>query len=464
MRLPRNRWLLLAGALLLIGIPTTWLLAGESGEADAIATAEVTRGDFSVTVSTSGELQALSAVEITAPEKAQQAGIYNLKIASLIPEGTVVKAGDQVAELDRAALATRMQEVQLALQKAAAVNEQAMLDTTLNLSKAREEIRTLEAAVEEKTLAKEQSVYEAPSIQRQAEIDLEKSKRALEQAKKDLVTKVEQSKAKMREVGADMSREQNRMTAVQEIASQFTIMAPAPGMVIYRKEWNGKKRGVGSQVSPWDPVVATLPDLTKMESITYVNEIDIRSLAVGQPVRLSLDSDPTKQLTGKVTKVANVGEERPNTDAKVFEVRITIDQSDTTLRPGMTSGNVIQTLAVPNVLSVPLEAVNTEESVPFVYRRKGGSITRQEVVTGAINEDAVVIERGLDEGDVVLLSAPPGGASMPLVRLPDSPVRPPAAGGDTALAGDGAPPARSVPSVGAGEAGAEAKPVPTGRP
>lgn len=439
MRFPRDRRLLALGALLLVAIPTTWLLAGESGEGPSAASATVRRGDFAVTVSTSGELQALSAVEIQGPERAQQAGVYQLKIASLVPEGTVVKQGDLVAELDRAPLATRMQEVSLALQKATAVHEQAMLDTTLNLSKAREEIRTLEASVEEKTLAKEQAVYEAPSVKRQAEIELEKAKRALEQAKKDYVTKEEQSKAKMRETGADVGREQNRMQAVQEVMGQFTITAPAPGMVIYRKEWNGKKRQVGSQVSPWDPVVATLPDLTKMESITYVNEIDIRTLSVGQPVTLTLDSDPTKQLTGKVSKVANVGEERPNTDAKVFEVRITIDQSDTTLRPGMTTGNRIETLRVPDVLSIPLEAVNTADGVPFVYRRRGGSLTRQEVVTGAMNEDAVVVEQGLDEGDEVLLSAPPDGDRLELIRLPDSPVGKPVAGGDTAVTAPAVP-------------------------
>ena len=57
---------------------------------------------------------------------------------------------------------------------------------------------------------------------------------------------------------------------------------PAGGMVIYVREWNGKKKAVGSQWSPWDPTVATLPDLTQMEPVTYVNEVDVRKLSVGQ--------------------------------------------------------------------------------------------------------------------------------------------------------------------------------------
>jgi len=432
MPLPAKRWLFAAAAVVVIGVPTALLLAGEKSTDGAAIETTVQRGDFAVTVTTSGELQALSAVEITAPEKAQQAGAFQMKIAELVPEGTIVAAGDKVAELDRSSLATRMQEVGLAVQKASAVYEQAQLDSALTLSKAREDIRTMELGLEEKKLAKEQAVFEAPTVRRQAEIDLEKAERALAQARLDYDTRTEQSKAKMREVGADLSREQNRMQAVQDVMGEFTIMAPAPGMVIYRKEWNGKKRQVGSQVSAWDPVVATLPDLNHMESITYVNEIDIKKLSVDQPVTLTLDSDPDKVLTGKVTKVANVGEERPNTDAKVFEVRIAIEQSDTTLRPGMTTANVIRTLEVPDVLFVPIEAVDNADGVPFVYLRRGRSIVRQEVVTGAMNDDAVVITQGVAEGDVVLLTAPADAASLDLVRLPDSPVGRPTAGGDTA--------------------------------
>lgn len=449
MRLPRNRWPLLVGGVGILALGGIWMVARDAGAADAALVAKVQRGDFAVTVSTSGELQALSAVEIIAPEKAQEAGVFQMKIAEIVPEGTVVAAGDKVAELDRSQLATRMQEVSLAVQKTQAVYEQAQLDSTLNLSKAREDLRVMELALEEKRLAKEQAVYEAPTIRRQAEIDLEKAERALAQARLDYDTRTEQAKAKMREVGADLSREQNRLQAVQNVMGDFTIIAPAPGMVIYRKEWNGKKRGVGGQVSPWDPVVATLPDLTRMESITYVNEIDIRRLAVGQPVVLTLDSDPDKKLTGTVTQVANVGEERPNTDAKVFEVRIEVTGSDTTLRPGMTTGNQIETTRLADVLFLPIEAVDNAEGVPFVYKRNGGRVARQEVIAGAMNDEAVVIVDGLAEGDEVLLVAPPDASSLELVRLPNSPVGKAVAGGDTATGttpvtppADSAPPAK----------------------
>lgn len=432
----KNRRVQAVGVILLLVLPGAWLLARDDAGESSPLIAPVSRGEFKVTVTTSGELRALKFVQITVPPNTQQAEVYQMKIASLVPEGTVVKQGDVVAEIDRSTIANKFAEITLALQKAQAVYEQAMLDSTLNLSKAREEIRTMELGLEEKRLAKEQAVYEAPTVKRQAEIDLEKAERALAQAKVDYKTKTEQAQAKMREVGADLGRQQNKLAVVQAVMQGFTITAPEPGMVIYVKEWNGRKKTVGSQVSSWDPAVATLPDLTKMESITYVNEIDVRKIAAGQPVVLTLDSDPSKKLTGTVTSVANVGEQRPNTDAKVFEVRVTIDQADTTLRPGMTTGNTIETLRKADVLSVPLEALNTQDGIPFVYRQQGGGVRKREVVTGDLNDDAVVILQGLEADDKVLLTRPPDADKMTLERIPGSTAGSspsPTAGGDTAL-------------------------------
>jgi RND family efflux transporter MFP subunit len=429
MQLLRSRWSLVAVAVLVVGAVVVFSVtrAGAGDEAGLIAKATV--GQFKVVVTTAGELRASSFVQITVPPNSDRAGAYQMKISKIVPEGTIVAEGDFVAELDRAPLANQLNNVNLSLTKATAVFEQAQLDTILNLSKAREDLRTMELAVEEKRIAKEQAVYEAPSIRRQAEIDFEKAERALAQAKTDLVTRQEQAQAKMREVGADLERWRIQQSMVQEVMAGFTIKAPAPGMVIYVKEWSGKKKAVGSQVSAWEPAVATLPDLTKMESVTFVNEIDVRKIAVGQAVSLSLDSDPDKKLTGKVVSVANVGEERPNSDAKVFEVKIQVAESDTTLRPGMTTANAIETLVLEKVLSIPLEAVTSEDNVPYVFRKSGTGVSKQEVATGALNDTHVLITAGLEEGDEVLLVPPANSGTMAGTRLPGS-TSGPAKGGD----------------------------------
>jgi RND family efflux transporter MFP subunit len=433
MRFLRTRRFLIAAIVLVLGAPATWLLARDKSTGDATLIGQVKRGDFRVTVTTSGELRAPKFVQVTLPPNAMQAQVFNLKIASLVPEGTIVKEGELVAEVDRSPLATKQTEVSLTLQKAEAQYEQAMLDSTLNLSKAREDLRTMDLTLEEKKIAKEQSVFEAPSVKRQAEIDYEKAQRALDQAKMDYKTKTEQAMAKMREVGADRDRQKNLLKNIMDVMSGMTILAPAPGMVIYVKEWSGKKKTAGSSVNPWEPAVATLPDLSIMESLTYVNEIDVRKLRVGQAVSVTLDADPSKQLIGTIKQVANVGEQRPNADAKVFEVVVNIEKPDTTLRPGMTTGNEVETQSLKDVLFIPLDALVVEEGVPLVFKQEGGQVFKQEVATGAMNDDEVVIVKGLAEGETVLLSPPLNRSELELRRLPGSEnAPPPGASGDTA--------------------------------
>ncbi len=440
MTLPTIRPRVLAAlvAVLVLGGSLAWYAAPEEAAAGSALTARVKKGDFKVVVTTTGELRARKFVQVQGPTNAQAANQYQMKIASLVPEGTVVKTGDIVAELDRSSIAAKLAEVSLALEKAEAQYAQAQLDSTLTLAQAREEMRNMEYALEEKRIAKEQATYEAPSVKRQAEIDLEKALRAVEQGKANYLTKQRQAQAKMREVGADRERQRNLLAIVQDVMNGFTIRAPEPGMVIYEKEWNGKKKTAGSQINPWDPTVATLPDLTQMESVTYVNEIDVRKVAVGQTVDISLDADPTKRLTGTVVAVANVGEQRPNADAKVFEVKITVIEKDTTLRPGMTTANAVLAATVPGALSIPLEAVVIDDNIPYVYKRDGARTVRQEIETGAVNENEIVVARGLSADDEVLLSRPADAASLRTVRLEGGRTAPDSSKADSSAKSDSA--------------------------
>ena len=424
----RKRWL----PLLIVGIVIAggaWYgLAGATTAADGALVAHVKQGDFRVLVTTTGELRARKFVQIQGPASAQMANVYQTKIASLVPEGQLVKEGEVIAELDRGPAAAKLSDVSLNFQKASAQYTTAQLDSALTLAQAREDIRTAEYALEEKRIAKEQAQYEAPSIKRQTEIDYEKAQRAQEQAKRNYETKVKQAIAKMAEVGAERDRTANQLKIIQGVMADFTVKAPASGMVIYVREWNGKKKGVGSTWSPWDPTVATLPDLTQMESQTYINEVDVRKIGVGQKVTVSLDADPSKKLPGTVTAVANVGEQRPNQDSKVFEVKITLDKADTTLRPGMTTSNAIETASMKNVLSIPLEAVAAVRGIPYVYKRDGGGIVRQEIETGAMNDNEIVVLQGLAKGDAVLLVPPADTAGIRVANLPGHKAAPPPAG------------------------------------
>jgi multidrug efflux pump subunit AcrA (membrane-fusion protein) len=430
----RKRWIPILLVALIIAGPVAWYKwPSTASAAEAALTAPVKLGNFKVVVTTTGELRAIKFVQVTGPAAAQSVNIYQTKIASIVPEGSVVKVGDVIAELDKQPAATRLADVTLNLQKAQADFTTAQLDSALNLAQSREDVRTAEYVLEEKKLLKEQAKYEAPTIRRQAEIDYEKAQRAWEQSKRNLDTKTKQAVAKMSSVGADLGRQENQLKNIQSVMESFTVKAPAPGMVIYVREWNGKKKGVGSQWTAWDPTVATLPDLTSMESQTYVNEVDVRKISLGQKVQISLDADPTKKLSGTVTHIANVGEQKPNQDSKVFEVKIEIAKADTTLRPGMTTANAIETSSTANVLSIPLETVVNEGGFQYVYKKDGSRTVKQMIETGAMNDNEIVVKRGVSKDQLVFLTPPTDKTGIKTEIIAGlKPITTPTATGDSA--------------------------------
>ena len=175
-------------------------------------------------------------------------------------------------------------------------------------------------------------------------------------------------------------------------------------MVIYKKNRNGTKRTTGSEINPFDRVIATLPDLTSMISKVYVNEIDISKIKPGLAVNITVDAFPDKSYTGNVVSIANIGEQLPNSDAKMFEVLIKLNESDPTLRPAMTTWNRIVVKSFFDAIFVPSECVHAgQDSVTFVYKKNK---TKQIVVLGESNDKNVIVREGLKPGTLVYLATP----------------------------------------------------------
>jgi HlyD family secretion protein len=367
---------------------------------------EAQRGQFDIIVTTTGELQAENSKDIIGPEFTQSRMIraMDIKITDLVPEGTEVKEGDYVATLDRTSFDNSLKDELERLTTYETNLEVKILDTAVSLSNLRDNIKNLRFNVEEAGITLQESKYEPPTTVRQAEMALDKANRSLEQAIRGYELKVEQARSDMRTMKNQLAEQRQRVADLQQVLSKFIITAPSDGMVIYKRDRTGAKRKVGSSISPWDNVVATLPDMTSMISKTYVNEIDVSKVKVGQKVEIMVDAFPEKKYTGSVTSVANIGEQLPNADAKVFEVLIKVDGSDLILRPSMTTGNKIITKTIDDVIYIPLESVMTgADSIPFIYLKNG---TMQVVVLGESNENNVVVEQGIEPGTQIYLNTP----------------------------------------------------------
>ena len=405
-------------AIVVISVGLVYFLFFSGSVDEEAITYTVKYGTFEDIVKVEGELQAKNSIEITGPTGLRAARIWQVQISDMVAEGTRVKAGDYIATLDKTEISGKQRDAASELLQTESKYLQTKLDTTLDLKAARENLVNLTYQFKEKKITLEQSQYEPPATIRQAEIDLEKAENALQEAKENYDLKKKQSEAKMQEVLASLDLAKSKLKLLDELIDKFTINASSDGMVTYERMWNGKRKGIGSNISPWDPTVATLPDLNSMISKVQVKEVDIRKVKPDQKVYISLDAYPDKKLSGTITSVANVGEPIKNSNAKGFEVIIEIEQADTTLRPNMTTGNSIQTYIEEEVLTIPLEAVkNQGDSLTYALKMDGSSVVKQEIVIGRKNDNHAIVEEGLKEGDVILLSTPKKEEDLDVISL-----------------------------------------------
>jgi len=377
----------------------------------------VKKGRFVIDVTTTGELEALSSEKIKGPNTVglRNARIWNYTIESIVPDGTVVDSGQWVATLDRSDLENKIKDQELEVEKLQTQFTKTQLDTTMTLRDARNELINMKYALEEKQIIVDQSLYEPPATQRQVKLELEKAQRTFKQTKNNYQLKKEKAQADMREVAANLNKSLRKLNELKELKKGFVVYAPKAGMVIYKRSWEGKKQGVGAQISAWNNVVAMLPDLSAMNSKTYVNEIDISKVKKDQKAEISMDAFPEKKFRGTVTEVANMGEQMKNSNAKVFEVIIRVEGFDSVMRPAMTTKNRIITETIDSALFVPIECIHRNDSLSFVFKDH----RKQQVITGKSNDNDIIIEAGLKEGDKIYLEAPEGAEKWRYHLLPN---------------------------------------------
>ncbi|MGD9555645.1 MAG: efflux RND transporter periplasmic adaptor subunit [Mangrovibacterium sp.] len=392
------------------------LLVRTNKEKFTMITVPVQKGKFDVQVFSSGQIESENKLNINVPEKLNDRSlrIWRLKITELVEEGTYVDSGDFVARLDPDAVQEQIKSAQDELDKAYSDLQDAKIDSNLNLSNQRDMITNASLDLEEKKIIVKESVYESPSIRKKAEMDYDKAVRKHEQEKKAYQLKTRQEENKVSRQNINYRQISERFDGLNELYRSLTITAPKSGIVTYIKyPWGAIK--VGTEVGGGG-AVATIPDMGNLISRTFINEIDISKVKEGQQVKVGIDAFPEKKMEGEVATIANIGQSMPNSDARVFEVKIRIFGKDGDLKPAMTTSNVIYTNSYSDTLFIPADAVFENDSLQYVYLQKSRLI-RQIIKTGDANENYVIVARGLKEGDQVCLTEPEEGEAIPYEGL-----------------------------------------------
>jgi hypothetical protein len=120
-------------------------------------------------------------------------------------------------------------------------------------------------------------------------------------------------------------------------------------------------------------------------------------------VRVTFDALENVMIMGSIKTIARIGESHKDFDMKAFKVIIELDKTNEGLKPAMSSNNEIITARLENALLLPVTAIFKNNGKPFVYVKKKDEMIQQPIITGPENEEFVVVEEGIEEGDIVVL-------------------------------------------------------------
>jgi HlyD family secretion protein len=368
----------------------------------------VKKDNFEATISCKGEIQSEKALLISFPDILgdRTLNIYESQIKDLVPEGTIVKKGDYVALLDQSRIKELAQQNAETLQKVSATFNESKLDSAVTLSTIRDDLEQLEFDLRYKRIDVEQSVYDSPANQRKAQIAYDRTARLIDARRRNY--KMRKNELKIR-----CSFNERRFNDFNEKDAKYqkallatNITAPNDGMIIYTRKWGNRKTKIGDYVSFYDPTIATLPDLNHLVSETYVEEIYISKIHIGDSVRVHIDALKNKNVLACISNISNIGQDMNGYDSNVFKVYIRLTGDISKFRPSMTTNNEIIIKKVENVLVIPLSSLFSENGNQFVYLKDSGKITRRNVKTGERNDKMIIIKSGLKERDKILLSKP----------------------------------------------------------
>ncbi|OGY35206.1 MAG: hypothetical protein A3D99_00860 [Candidatus Andersenbacteria bacterium RIFCSPHIGHO2_12_FULL_45_11] len=186
----------------------------------------------------------------------------------------------------------------------------------------------------------------------------------------------------------------------QSLTNQL-LTAPVGGTIMNLSLIEGSTVGSGTSESSSTPLFSII-DLTSLRAQVAVNEVDISSVKIDQPATLTFDALSGKTRTGKVVNIDRLG--TTTSGVTTYNVEITFDITDETIRPGMSVNADIITAQKNDVLLVPNAAVKPQGDQNVVDVIHNGATTTVPVTIGSSNDLQTEIIEGLQQGDQVITS------------------------------------------------------------
>jgi HlyD family secretion protein len=349
----------------------------------------VRRGTITATVEATGKVLSARQVELSLPF-----GGRVKRVA--VSVGDKVKVGQSLIELEapdaerqvrEAELNLVIRQLQLDKARAGASPEEIEISQS-NLRRAALAKQVAQAAYDE--IASEENAEVSPEALalQQATIDYQIAQRNYERLFNGLPTE------ELATIEKQLELSRLALKRAQAQLEEMRLVAPVAGTVL------SVEVSEGEMVSAYRPVVV-IADLTSLQIVAEVDEIDVAEVAPNQGVEIRLDAYPTHTLSGTIVSLAPAA--MPQRGSTVYEAVIKFDARGLRLRLGMGANLKIVTLEKESVLLVPNRAIQPIGRRKVVKVLDGRNVREVEVVTGLSNENETEIVDGLTEGQRILI-------------------------------------------------------------
>ncbi len=255
--------------------------------------------------------------------------------------------------------------------------------------------------------------YILPSQIESARANISQAKIESEQSKKGGAFKIAKAGAAVEKARQDLATVKIKLKQAQMELDKTVVKAPFKGIVVLHETYrdNVKRKPRVSDTVWQNQPILYLPDITSMVVKTKIREIDLHKIRKDQKVRVKVDAYPDVEFSGKVASIGALAKSASGNSAiagkeKYFQLTISVDGQDTSLRPGMTARVSVLSGRVQNALIVPVHSIFEDGGGKYCYIYADNDFKKIYIKVGRQNEDFAEILSGLGEGDTLSLTEP----------------------------------------------------------
>jgi HlyD family secretion protein len=409
-------WSQRKAAVVIVVLVTSGVVLGAVrliGHSPSVPTLIIQRGEFVDSVEFRGEIKALKSIGINAPAEAGE-----LQILKIAADGAQVKKGDAIVEFDKTKPQQELAEFRSGYKSAEAEIDQARAQS--RLTEEEDSTAVIKARYDVEVAKLDASKKEIVSRIEGAEAQLKVSdaEQKLHEAEQKLASDRTASKATIQSKIDASHKAAYDVQRTERALTRMALVAPITGMVSLIRTWRPEGE---SAFKPGDRTwagapIAELPDVSTLKVSARVEETERGRLALQQGVSIHMDAIADRQFSGKIENISTIATSDFSGGwpfPRNFDLRITLDQTDTRLKPGMTAKLTVVVDRIPNAITLPAQASFQKSGQTVAYVWDGSKFQERTIEIGRRSGDRVLVVKGLKAEERVALKDPSPGGGQP---------------------------------------------------